>query len=147
MMSNWAAEYAKAKRGRVNYQPIVSGGGIQQRNATIFDFGCTDGPMNDEHLTHVQEAGGVLVHIPLVMAAVVPAYNLAEVNDPLPFTGPLLAVLDTIRQWNDPAITALNPNVLLPHKGRMAAHRSGQRRHCLHLGGLPHSELTRFPCP
>ena len=50
MMSKWADEYDKAKGVEVNYQSIGSGGGIQQMTAKTFDFGCTDGPMNDEQL-------------------------------------------------------------------------------------------------
>src|SRR5438105_3804655 len=91
MMSKWASEYKKAKGVEVNYQSIGSGGGIQQMSARTFDFGCTDAPMNAEQLKKAQENGGDVVHIPLVMGAVVPAYNLKEAKKPLRFTGPVLA--------------------------------------------------------
>ena len=83
MMSKWAAEYDKAKGVEVNYQSIGSGGGIRQMIAQTSDFGCTDGP--DERGTDRggQDRGGDVVHIPLVMGTVVPAYNLAEVKEPL----------------------------------------------------------------
>src|SRR5437660_695119 len=89
MMSRWSSEYDKAKSVEVNYQSIGSGGGIQQMTAKTFDFGCTDGPMNEEQLNKAKEVGGEVVHIPLVMGAVVPAYNLAEVKEPLVFSGPV----------------------------------------------------------
>src|ERR1700686_4576946 len=67
MMSKWASEYEKAKKVKINYQSIGSGGGIQQMTAHTVDFGCTDGPMNEEQLKKAKEVGGDVVHIPLVM--------------------------------------------------------------------------------
>ncbi len=113
MMSKWSAEYDKAKSVEVNYQSIGSGGGIQQMTAKTADFGCTDGPMNEEQLKKAKEVGGDVFHIPLVMGAVVPAYNLEEVKEPLVFSGPVLAdiFLGKIKKWNDKAIQDLNPGV------------------------------------
>jgi phosphate transport system substrate-binding protein len=118
MMSKWAAEYDKAKGVEVNYQSIGSGGGIQQMTAKTIAFGCTDGPMNDEQLQKAKENGGEVVHIPLVMGAVVPAYNLDEASEPLVFSGPVLAdiYLGKITKWNDKAIQELNPDAKLPEK-------------------------------
>ena len=126
MMSKWAAEYDKTKSVEVNYQSIGSGGGIQQMTAKTFDFGCTDGPMNEEQLQKAKETGGDVVHIPLVMGAVVPAYNLEEVKEPLRFDGPALAdiFLAKIKKWNDKAIEDLNPGVKLPEKDIGVVHRA-----------------------
>ena len=126
MMSKWSAEYDKLKGVEVNYQSIGSGGGIQQMTAKTFDFGCTDGPMNEEQLKKAKEVGGDVIHIPLVMGAVVPAYNLAEVKEPLVFSGPVLAdiFLAKIKKWNDKAIQDLNPGVQLPDIDIGVVHRS-----------------------
>ncbi len=126
MMSKWAAEYDTARAVEVNYQSIGSGGGIQQMTAKTADFGCTDGPMNEEQLQKARDTGGEVVHIPLVMGAVVPAYNLAEVKEPLTFSGPLLAdiYLGKVKKWNDKAIQKLNPGVRLPEKDIGVVHRS-----------------------
>ena len=126
MMSKWAAEYDKAKSVEVNYQSIGSGGGIQQMTAKTADFGCTDGPMNDEQLQKAKESGGDVVHIPLVMGAVVPAYNLEEVKEPLVFSGPVLAdiFLGKIKKWDDKALQDLNPDAKLPSKDIGVVHRS-----------------------
>jgi len=126
MMSKWAAEYDKAKSVEVNYQSIGSGGGIQQMTAKTFDFGCTDGPMNEEQLKKASETGGDVVHVPLVMGAVVPAYNLEEVKEPLVFSGPVLAdiFLGKLKKWNDKALQDLNPGVKLPDKDIGVVHRS-----------------------
>jgi phosphate transport system substrate-binding protein len=126
MMSKWAFEYDKAKGIKVNYQSIGSGGGIQQMSAMTVEFGCTDGPMNDEQLEAAKKSGGEVVHIPLIMGAVVAIYNLDEVKEPLVFSGPILAdiFLGKITKWNDQAIKKLNPNAPLPDKSIAVVHRS-----------------------
>ena len=126
MMSKWASEYEKAKGAQVNYQSIGSGGGIQQMTAKTFDFGCTDSPMNEEQLKKCLDNGSEAVHLPLVMGAVVPVYSLAEVKEPLRFSGPVLAdiFLGKIKKWDDQALADLNPGVTLPDKEISVVHRS-----------------------
>jgi phosphate ABC transporter phosphate-binding protein len=126
IMSKWASEYEKAKGVKINYQSIGSGGGIQQMTAQTVDFGCSDGPMNDEQLAKAKEVKGDVVHIPLAMGADVPAYNLAEVKEQLRFSGPVLAdiFLGKITKWNDAAIKKLNPDAALPDKDIVVVHRS-----------------------
>jgi len=126
MMSKWSSEYDKAKSVEVNYQSIGSGGGIQQMTEKTADFGCTDGPMTEKQLSLAKEKGGDVFHIPLCMGAVVPAYNLDEVKEPLIFSGPVLAdiYLAKIKKWNDKAIQDLNPGVKLPDKEIGVVYRS-----------------------
>ena len=126
MMSKWASEYEKAKGVKVNYQSTGSGAGIQQMTAQTVDFGCSDGPMSDEQLKKAKQVKGEVVHIPLAMGGVVPAYNLPDVKEPLKFSGPVLAdiYLGNITKWNDPAIQKLNPGVSLPDMDILVVHRS-----------------------
>jgi phosphate transport system substrate-binding protein len=126
MMSKWAAEYHKLKGVEVNYQSIGSGGGIQQMTARSAEFGCTDAPMSEAQLREAQGTGGEVIHIPLVIGAVVPVYNLEEVKQPLRFSGAVLAdiFLGKITKWNDKAIRDLNPDVPLPSKHILVVHRS-----------------------
>ncbi len=126
MMTKWTAEYDKAKAVEVNYQSIGSGGGIQQMTEKTADFGCTDGPMTEAQLKLAGEKGGDVFHIPLVMGAVVPAYNLPDVKEPLIFSGPVLAdiYLGKIKKWNDKALQDLNPDVSLPDKDIGIIYRS-----------------------
>ncbi len=122
--SKWFAEYAKANPAvQINYQSIGSGGGIRQvSNQTVF-FGATDGPMTDEQL---KGAAGPLLHLPTVLGAVVPIYNVPGVTGDLKFTGTVLAdiILGKIAKWNDPALAALNPGVTLPATDITVVHRS-----------------------
>jgi phosphate transport system substrate-binding protein len=126
MMSKWTSEYDKAKAVQVNYQSMGSGHGIQQMIAKTIDFGCTDAPLNDEQLNKAKETGGDVVHIPLVMGAVVPIYNLKEVKERLKFSGPVLAdiYLEKIKKWNDPELAKLNPGIALPDQDILTVHRS-----------------------
>jgi phosphate transport system substrate-binding protein len=126
IMTKWASEYDKIKGVRVNYQSIGSGGGIQQMTAKTVDFGCTDAPLNEEQLKKANDTRGDVVHIPLVMGAIVPAYNLDEVKEPLVFTGPVLADIyqGKITRWNDQALKDLNPQAALPDKEISVVHRS-----------------------
>ena len=122
--SKWFSEYNKLKPNvRINYQPIGSGGGIRQVTAETVFFGATDGPMTQEQLT---AAPGKIVHLPTVLGADVPVYNLPGVSGALKFTGPVLAdiFLGKITKWNDPALVKLNPGVKLPATAITVVHRS-----------------------
>ncbi|MGB7149744.1 MAG: phosphate ABC transporter substrate-binding protein PstS [Terriglobales bacterium] len=124
MYSKWFNEYHKLHPDvEINYQSIGSGGGIRQvLNGTV-DFGASDGPMTDEQL---KEAKFKILHIPTVLGADVPAYNISGVNAELKFTPEALAgiFLGKIQKWNDPAITQANPGVNLPDKSIIVIHRS-----------------------
>jgi phosphate transport system substrate-binding protein len=124
MYSKWFSEYHKAHPDiQINYQPIGSGGGIRQVLAGTVDFGATDGPMTDEQLS---QAKIKILHVPTVLGANVPAYNITGVTAQLNFTPEVLAsiFLGQITAWNDPAIAAANPGVSLPNQPIIVIHRS-----------------------
>jgi phosphate transport system substrate-binding protein len=74
----------------------------------------------------LQAAPGKIVHLPTVLGADVPVYNLPGVSAELKFTGPVLAgiFLGKITKWNDAALTKLNPGVNLPGTDITVVHRS-----------------------
>lgn len=122
--SKWFAEYQKARPNvQINYQSIGSGGGIRQLTAKTVFFGASDGPMTDEQ---IKSAPGAVLHLPTVLGAVVPIYNLPGVTAKLNFSGEALAgiYLGTITKWNDPAIAKANPGVNLPATDIVVVHRS-----------------------
>jgi phosphate transport system substrate-binding protein len=121
--SKWFDEYHKVKPSlQINYQSIGSGGGIRQLTEKTVDFGASDGPMSDEQIT---KAGGAVLHLPTVLGAVVPAFNLDGVTE-LKLDGPALAgiFLGTIAKWNDPALVKLNKGAKLPDMPITVVHRS-----------------------
>jgi phosphate transport system substrate-binding protein len=124
MMQKWATEYKAKKSVIVDYTSSGSGDGIKQMIAGKNLFGCTDAPMTEEQ---IKDAGGpdAVIHVPLVMGAVVPIYNLEGVKG-LKFTGPVLAdiYLGKITKWNDDALKELNPRAKLPDKDIAVVHRA-----------------------
>ena len=124
MYSKWFSEYNKLHSDiQFNYQSIGSGGGIRQVLAGTVDFGATDGPMTDEQLA---QAKTKILHIPTVLGADVPAYNIPGVTEELKFTPELLAniFLGKITSWNDAALAKANPGVNLPNQPIIVIHRS-----------------------
>jgi phosphate transport system substrate-binding protein len=124
MYSKWFSEYHKIHPDvEINYQAIGSGGGIRQVLAGTVDFGATDGPMTDEQLA---QAKVKILHIPTVLGAVVPAYNVPGVKEEVKFTPDVLAdiFLGKIANWNDPRIAKANPEIKFPNQDMVLAHRS-----------------------
>jgi len=122
--AKWFSEYNKLHPDvQINYQPLGSGAGIRQVTERTVFFGATDGPMTPDQLL---AAPGKLIHLPTVLGAVVPIYNVPGLSQELKFDGPALAniFLGKITKWNDPAIAALNPGVSLPGTDIVVAHRS-----------------------
>jgi phosphate transport system substrate-binding protein len=124
MYSKWFSEYNKLHPDvQINYQSIGSGGGIRQvLNGTV-DFGASDGPMSDEQL---KEAKTKILHIPTVLGAVVPAYNVTGISGEIKFTPEALAgiFLGKIQKWTDPAIAGANPGLKFPDQSIIVVHRS-----------------------
>jgi phosphate transport system substrate-binding protein len=122
--SKWFDEYNKKNPNvRINYQPIGSGGGIRQVTAQTVFFGATDGPMTEEQIL---AAPGRILHLPTVLGADVPVYNLPGVSGEIKFTGAVLAdiYLGKITKWNDPAIAKLNSGLKLPATDITVVHRA-----------------------
>ncbi len=125
--SRWFNEYSQQHPNvKINYQSIGSGGGIRQVTEGTVDFGASDGPMSDAQLTEAKGHGVNIVHIPTVLGAVVPVYNLPGVNEELKFSKDAIAgiYLGKITKWNDPYIAKENPGVNLPDKNILVVHRS-----------------------
>jgi phosphate transport system substrate-binding protein len=121
--SKWFTEYSAAHPGvEVNYASIGSGGGISQVTKGLVDFGASDMPMTDQMLSGSPIK---LVHIPTVLGAVVPIFNVPGVTD-LNFSPDVLAdiYLNKITNWNDARIAKDNPDAHLPDQKIIVVHRS-----------------------
>jgi phosphate transport system substrate-binding protein len=122
--SKWFSEYHNQHSDvQVNYQSIGSGGGIRQVQAGTVDFGATDGPMTDEQIAASKVK---VLHVPTVLGAVVPAYNIPGVTQEVKFTPEILAgiFLGRISNWSDPAIAKANPDTKFPNQSINVVHRS-----------------------
>jgi phosphate transport system substrate-binding protein len=121
--SKWFSEYSAAHPGvQINYQSIGSGGGIRQTTAGLVDFGATDAPATDEQLAPSKTK---LIHLPTVLGAVVPIFNVPGVNN-IKFSPDVLAdiYLNKITYWNDARIKKDNPGVNLPNVKIIVVHRA-----------------------
>ncbi len=122
--SKWFNEYHNEHSNiQINYQSIGSGGGIRQVQAGTVDFGATDGPMTDEQIAQSKVK---VLHVPTVLGAVVPAYNIQGISGDVKFTPDVLAdiYLGKLTKWNDPRITKVNPGMNFPDMNITVVHRS-----------------------
>jgi len=90
-----------------------SGKGISDATAGTVQMGGSDAYLSAGQIA--QNPG--LANIPIVISAQAVNYNLPGVSN-LKLTGDILAKIyqGTIKTWNDPAITAVNPGVNIPPK-------------------------------
>ncbi|MGA7298325.1 MAG: phosphate ABC transporter substrate-binding protein PstS [Rhodanobacteraceae bacterium] len=122
VLSKWSAAYAEKTGNHINYQSIGSGGGIAQIKAGTVDFGASDKPLSDADLQKFK-----LGQFPIVIGGIVPVVHLQGVdNGKLVLDGATLAniYMGKIKNWSNPAITALNPGVKLPDSKIYVVHRS-----------------------
>ena len=127
LYTKWFAEYATLTGVKINYNAVGSGAGITAITNGTVDFGASDAIMTSAQVAAAQAAYGPLLTIPTTMGAVAITYNLPGLGQTqLKLTGDVLAniYLKTITNWNDPAITALNPGVNLPNTPIAVVHRS-----------------------
>lgn len=122
ILAKWASAYEAKTGNKITYVSNGSGAGIQQVKAGATDFGASDMPLKPEELA---KAG--LGQFPLVIGAVVPVVNLEGVAPgKMRFTGPILAdiFMGKIKNWNDPALRSLNPDLQLPAAAITVVHRT-----------------------
>lgn len=114
LYQKWMIAYSKANPPvQFDYQSIGSGGGIKGITDKSVDFAGSDAPMSRRER---EAAGAPVVHLPMTIGAVVPAYNLPGVTGELRLSGAVIAdiYLGTITNWNDKRIAELNPTGALP---------------------------------
>jgi phosphate transport system substrate-binding protein len=120
IMERWVAEYTKAKGGEINYQATGSTNGIKSMTEKSVDFGATDAFLADAALEKARTAkgGGDVIHIPLVMGGIVPAYNVEGIDKKINFTGQALAdiYLGKITKWSELKTIYGNEGLPLPNK-------------------------------
>ncbi|HYA70661.1 MAG TPA: phosphate ABC transporter substrate-binding protein PstS [Thermoplasmata archaeon] len=121
LMIEWSLVYTAST---VSYAVVGSGAGISEITAKTVDFAATDAPLNPAQRAAIPSPG--VETFPESAGAVVPIYNLPGVSAHLHFTGQVLAAiyLGDITNWNDSALRAINPGVILPNAPILVVHRS-----------------------
>ena len=99
----------------VTYDPIGSGNGRTKVLAGDVDFAGSDQPLSDASAVSAH-----MIQFPMAFGAVVLVVNLPDItNNKLILNGEILAGIysGAIKNWNDPKIAALNPDLKLPNLG------------------------------
>ena len=125
-LERWATQYQKQTGVEIEYSAVGSSKGFDGLVSNFLDFACTDTFLSDDQIA---EAGADILHVPLALGAIVPAFNVpAALGEPLAlrFTGATLAniFLGKVKKWNDPAIVVSNPGRNLPDLEIIVVHRT-----------------------
>ncbi|HYW00401.1 MAG TPA: phosphate ABC transporter substrate-binding protein PstS, partial [Candidatus Acidoferrum sp.] len=127
LIQTWTVQFNQMYSGvTISYNPIGSGGGIQQITRKTVDFGASDAPLSNSQLAAAPGLG----LFPETLGGVAITYNLVPFGlangTVLNFTPNVIVGIynGTITHWNDPAIQAINPGVTLPTNLITAVHRS-----------------------
>jgi len=119
----WIQAYKKVNPTvTISYQPVGSGQGQKDFISYLTDFGGSDAALT---ASRVQSEAPDALHIPTVLGAVVPTYNLPGIAA-LRFSPETLAgiYLGAIKKWDDPRVAADNPGVKLPTTSITVVYRS-----------------------
>ncbi|OBI12224.1 phosphate ABC transporter substrate-binding protein PstS [Mycobacterium sp. E2327] len=112
----------------LNYTPNGSGAGIGEFVGNQTDFAGSDSPLSkDEYARAQQRCGSPAWNLPVVFGPIVIGYNVNGVSA-LNLDGATAARIFSggITGWNDPAIAALNPGVILPAEPIRVVFRSDE---------------------
>jgi phosphate transport system substrate-binding protein len=124
LYSKWFDDFHKLNpQVQINYQAVGSGGGVRDLLDGVVDFGSTDVSTFDEQLSRSKPP---ILHIPAVLGAIVPIYNIPAVNREVMFTPEVLAgiYLGRITSWSDPAIANVNRDASFPNLPIVVIHRA-----------------------
>ncbi|MFC9429987.1 phosphate ABC transporter substrate-binding protein PstS [Streptomyces sp. NPDC056987] len=128
-MDLWVKNYMATCSGvEVNYKSSSSGEGIVAFNQGTVGFAGSDSALKPEEVADSKKMctdGGQGINLPMVGGPIAIGYHLEGVDN-LVLDAPTLAkIFDSkIKNWDDAAIKALNPDAKLPNKPIMAFHRS-----------------------
>ncbi|MEO6604984.1 MAG: phosphate ABC transporter substrate-binding protein PstS [Aeromicrobium sp.] len=123
----WKKEFQTANPDvTVNYDPVGSGGGREQFLAGGLALAGSDAYLDDEELAKAKTTcKSDVVEVPVYVSPIAVIYNLDGV-DKLNLSAKTIGSIfeGKITKWNDPAITADNPDADLPDSAITAVHRS-----------------------
>ncbi len=123
LLNEWAPAYnAKYPNVTITTGDTGSGAGISQAVAGAVNIGASGAYLSNSEMAAHQG----LMNIALNIDALLVNYNLPGVTEHLKLNGKVLAAMyrGTVKTWNDPQITALNPGVNLPATPVVPLHRS-----------------------
>jgi phosphate transport system substrate-binding protein len=128
LYSKWFYDYAFVDPSvKFNYQSIGSGGGIKQITSKTVDFGASDAILNADQYTAapgIQMFPTVAGAEAIVVSLKGPDGKALTAPIKFPYTAVADIYLGKIKKWNDPVLTAANPDITLPSQDILVVHRS-----------------------
>ena len=119
----WFQSFEQLKGGvPISYDAVGSVRGTEELASGVVDMAASDIPP-----ASANGAAGNTLHIPGLVGAIVPIYNLpGRSHEELELSGRLLADIyaGRIARWDDPAIAAANHGIHLPHAAISVIHRN-----------------------
>ncbi len=127
-MDAWKAGFESANSGaKIQYSPEGSGAGRKALVAGAVQFAGSDAYLKDEELAAAKDKCGPdgAINIPWYISPIAVAFNVEGVKDLKLDAGTLAKIFrGDIKNWNDPAIAAANPDAKLPELAITPVHRS-----------------------
>src|SRR5262249_22056567 len=112
VMNSWRSIYRNTKGVDIKYDSTGSTKGISGVMDNQFSIAFTHAPLSEEQKLAAKAKGNPILQIPMILCAVVPTYNIKDLNDkpPLKFTGDVLAeiFMGDIDRWDHPKLKELN---------------------------------------
>jgi phosphate transport system substrate-binding protein len=124
----WRSSYQKANGGTINYEEVGSGTGVENFISKAYTFAGSDAYLDSGQMSDASKAcGSDVVEVPAYVSPIAVAFNLPGV-DSLDLDAKTIAEIfqGKITKWNDPAITATNPDAKLPATAISPIHRSDE---------------------
>ncbi|GLW31645.1 phosphate ABC transporter substrate-binding protein PstS [Actinoplanes regularis] len=126
-VNEWIKQYQIAcASAAVEYASVGSGAGVRTFLAGTGDFAGTDAALGDaDRSAAATRCGGdPAVHLPMVIGPIALAYNVAGVGELRLAPATIAKIFNGgITAWNDKAVAADNPGVVLPATPVRAVHR------------------------
>jgi len=120
----WNEQYHSQRAStQIRYLPGGTADSARNVLAGTGDFGGGDAPIPGRDL---ESSGKPILELPTVLIGIVVVYELPGANSELKLTGPVLAsiFLGKIKNWNDPTIAKLNPDMNFPDLPIQVFHRT-----------------------
>ncbi|MBM9620725.1 phosphate ABC transporter substrate-binding protein PstS [Streptomyces zhihengii] len=159
-MDLWVKNYMAACTGvEVNYKSSSSGEGIVAFNQGTVGFAGSDSALKPEEVEESKKIcqGGQGINLPMVGGPIAIGYNVPGVDKLSLDAATIAKIFDgKIKNWNDPAIAALNKDAQLPDKAIQAFHRSEDSGTTQNLGKYlgatakadwPYEAEKKWPAP
>jgi phosphate transport system substrate-binding protein len=120
----WFAAYSSTIGVNVTYDALGSGTGINRIINREVDFAGSDAPMTAEQMRLAK--GGEVLHIPTAFGAITLVYQVPGLKGRLRLRAQDIAgiYLGDITRWDDPRLTANNPQLAGMHQGIIVVHRA-----------------------